>query len=496
MANLFSRRAILTALACGVASVGWANAPAVSLRPVARPQGVRKAAVADAGALIEKARLGGRVAFSVIDAKSGLVLEQTEATTGLPPASVTKTITALYALEVLGAGHRFATRLIASGAVTNGVLRGDLVLAGGGDPALDTDGLARLAAKLKAAGIREVTGRLRAYGGALPRVRQIDPAQPDFVAYNPSISGLNLNFNRVHFEWKRAGGKYTTTMDARSGKYRPEVRIARMSIAEQAQPVFLYKDGGAQDLWSVSRRALGNAGARWLPVRKPEAYAVEVFAMFARSQGIVLKPGAPLDAAPSGPVLATEQSAPLRDILRDMLKFSNNMTAETVGLSATLARQGKVTSLSASAQEMTRWARTRLGMAGARFVDHSGLGEAARVTAADLAGAMAAVDRQGTLKPLLKPFVLRDQNGAENKTHPIKVLAKTGTLYFVSTLTGYMTAPDGRELAFAILAADDGRRAKFDSKTGARPEGAAAWNKRAKRLQQDLIERWGAIYGS
>jgi D-alanyl-D-alanine carboxypeptidase/D-alanyl-D-alanine-endopeptidase (penicillin-binding protein 4) len=39
----------------------------------------------------------------------------------------------------------------------------------------------------------------------LPAIDQIDPAQLPHVGYNPSVSALNLNFNRVFFEWERAG---------------------------------------------------------------------------------------------------------------------------------------------------------------------------------------------------------------------------------------------------------------------------------------------------
>lgn len=492
---------VLAGFLSGAASAALANAPETSLRPVARPAGgaaqAGKRTITGAETLIEQAKLGGRVSFSVIDVKSGLVLEEHDARTGQPPASVTKAVTALYALDRLGPEHRFKTRLIAGGAVQDGVLKGDLILAGGGDPTLDTDALAALAAKLKAAGIREVRGSLRPFGGALPHVAMIDSAEADHVAYNATISGLNLNFNRVHFEWKRNGKDYTVAMDARSGKYRPDVRVARMSVSTRDMPVYTYHDRGTYDDWSVARGQLGNGGARWLPVRKPEAYAAEVFAIFARSQGIALTLGKPLSALPrGGTVLVTQQSAPLHDILRDMLKYSNNMTAETVGLAATVARRGPGGSLRRSAHEMNQWANATLGMDGARFVDHSGLSEDSRVSAASMARAMAKVDGTGALKPILKTIALRDDDGRPTRNHPIKVVAKTGTLYFVSSLSGYMTAPDGTELAFAIFTANQKNRRGLDRKSGARPRGAASWNRRAKQLQQKLIKRWGAVYGS
>ena len=56
--------------------------------------------------------------------------------------------------------------------------------------------------------------------------------------------------------------------------------------------------------------------------------------------------------------------------------------------------------------------------------------------------------------------------------------------------------PGGRQVAFAILTADTDRRAKIDRATQERPVGARSWNRRSKRLQQALIERWGDVYGS
>ncbi len=104
----------------------------------------------------------------------------------MPPASVAKAVTAAYALDALGSEHVFSTRLMATGGpVDGGMIQGDLVLVGGGDPMLDTNGLAAMAARLKAAGgVRGVTGKFRVHaGGALPYQRQIDPGgQPDHLA--------------------------------------------------------------------------------------------------------------------------------------------------------------------------------------------------------------------------------------------------------------------------------------------------------------------------
>ena len=472
-----------------------ANPPARSLRPPLRPHSL----VTDASfnkRLIDAAGLSGEVAFAVADAGTGKILETHEGDLTLPPASVAKAITAMYALEHLGPEHTFRTRIIATGPVQNGILEGDLVLAGGGDPTLDTNDLAELAGRLKAKGIREVRGNFLVWGGAVPYRDQIDSSQPEHVGYNPALSGLSLNYNRVYFEWTKAGKGWGISMDARSTKYRPEVQVATMSVVQRKMPVYTYSQKNGTDRWTVASSALGAKGARWLPVRKPDVYAGEVFRTFARAHGIVLKPEKAVRSLPDGKTLVTHHSATLTQILRGMLKYSTNLTAELVGIAATQARQNKPRSMRASATEMSRWAAERHGMNNVKLVDHSGLGDASRITAADMVRLLVAAHKSKILRGLLKDFAMRDQKGRVLKTHPVKVKAKTGTLNFVSSLAGFVQHKNGPELVFAIFTADIKRRSKLTDAQRERPKGARPWNRRSKKLQQALIERWIETYGS
>ncbi|MGR1580028.1 D-alanyl-D-alanine carboxypeptidase/D-alanyl-D-alanine endopeptidase [Thalassobius sp. S69A] len=496
MVQRISRRSFFTIAAGFAAQPVLAGPPALSLRPHLRPDGFHKMAVTGAEALIAKAGLSGEVSFIVADAKTGQILETRHADQGLPPASVAKSVTALYALEHLGPDHRFRTRLIATGPVQGGKIQGDLILAGGGDPTLDTDALATMAAGLKNAGVTGITGKFLVWGGSVPYARQIDSSQPEHVGYNPALSGLSLNFNRVHFEWKRAGDSWGVTMDARSERYRPAVRMATMSVVKRDLPVYTYRDRNGVDSWTVASGALGKGGSRWLPVRKPDIYAGQVFRTLARAEGIALPREAQAAKLPGGTALITHESDTLRNILRGMLKYSTNLTAELVGLAATRARLGKAGTLRGSAQEMSRWAAQRLGMTHTRLVDHSGLGDGSRLTSEDMGHALSAAYHNGPLRDLMKNIPLRDARGRVNKAHPIKVRAKTGTLNFVSSLAGYMTAADGTELTFAIFTADQARRKRLSRAERERPDGGRHWNKSSKKLQQALIERWGTLYGS
>lgn len=479
-----SRRAMLAGAVSALGSATWADAPSVSIRPRAR------IGLADPSSqIIGASGLSGAVGFVIADATTGQILDSVAPDKLQPPASVTKAITAGYGLASLGAGYRFETRVFAAGPIRNGILDGNLILAGGGDPNLQTNDLAELAARLKATGLTEVRGDFLVWDQALVNLDEIDGTQFDHVGYNPSVGGLNLNFNRVYFEWKQAGSDIITSLDARSDTFRPAVTTTRMQVVDRDLPVFAYRAGRGVDEWTVARSALTGDGGRWLPVRNPALYAAEVFATFARSHGIVLRPAHETGTAPQATLLAGVQSAPLSDMLRGMLRYSTNITAEAVGLSATHALTGQQRGLRTSALGMARWTQLRSGGA-PFFADHSGLSDASRLTAAGMVGFLTADGMFQRLHPLMRTIPLVDLRGAPLAMGTAAVHAKTGTLNFVSSLAGYLRRDDGRDLAFAFFGADLPAREAGKQSGLETPPGARGWNTRAKRLQQRLLQHW------
>lgn len=494
MSAPISRRILLGQLLASAAVPAFANAPERSIRPRARAGDYQKQLVPSAGSLVTQSGLSGKISFAVVDVATGKLLETRNGSLLQPPASVAKTVTAAYALAHLGPAYRFGTRILTTGSTAGGVVTGDLILQGGGDPHLDTDGLADMVKTLKEKGIVSVRGKFRVDGSALPGIDRIDPEQLDHVGYNPAISGVNLNFNRVHFEWRRAQGGYAIKMDARAKRFQPEVTTSRMSIAERSLPIYDYRSDGGVDRWSVARKALGKGGARWLPVRNPDAYVAEVFRTLARAHGIDMP--RPIFGAHKGggTVLVDHPSATAEAMVRSMLKFSTNLTAEVLGLTATQSQGRKPQSLKASGRAMATWAKSRLDLGNARFDDHSGLGEGSRIAADRLALALARLGPNAAPGALMKTIPMRDKNGKVMKTHPIRVRAKTGTLNFVSALAGYAVTPGGKTLAFAIFTSDLDRRRAAKKAGDEVPKGVRAWTKRSKKLQQSLIERWSALY--
>ena len=480
-----TRRQMLAGLGATLGTTAHAEAPLRSYRPVARVS-PRNAL----GALVDRAGLSGQIGVALGDPATGAVLESYRADIMLPPASVTKAVTALYALESLGAEHRFTTRVLAQGTLIDGILHGNLILAGGGDPNLLTDEMARLADATHAAGLREVTGDVLIWDAALPYIDQIDPAQLPHVGYNPALGGLNLNYNRVHFEWQQQGQRFITAMDARSDTHRPPVTIAQMQIVDRDMPLFTYRRDGDTDAWTVARAALNAEGSRWLPVRAPALYAAEVFAVFARSRGIVLGSPRVTDALPQAVELARHEGQPLPGLLTQMMRYSTNITAEALGLSATAQTEGPAQGLRSSALGMARWAQARAPGIAPQFVDHSGLGDASQISAADMVTFLQAPDVMPRLRPLMRDIALVDQGQTVIRAGQAGVQAKTGTLNFVSGLAGYLRTAGGRDLSFAFFAADLAARNRGKALAAEIPPGARSWNRQARRLQQDILQQW------
>jgi D-alanyl-D-alanine carboxypeptidase/D-alanyl-D-alanine-endopeptidase (penicillin-binding protein 4) len=504
MSVKLTRRAMVSGLLSTVAGAALADAPLSSLRPSVRPASAPTVAAlapmqspipriaprtrATLEQLIAAANLDGTVGCVLADAQTGEVFESVDGDIALPPASVTKAVTALYALDTLGGAYRFETRIFAVGAVSEGILDGDLILAGGGDPTLSADHLAELAVALKTAGVVQVTGRFLCWRGALPYAEEIEPSQLDHLGYNPAVSGLNLNYNRVHFEWKRVNGAWQTTMDARTDDRVPRVRMARVRIVDRGAPVF---DTDQPDNWTVARSALGNGGSRWMPVRQPALYAGDVFQTLASEVGITLPEAEVIDDLPEGGIqLARHASPTLRQILQEMLLYSTNLTAEICGLAATQAKFGTPLRIELSAAQMTRWVGETYGVE-CDFTDHSGLSDENRISANAMAKLLLAVHADDDLRPILRRIAMRDGDNNRLENFPIEVRAKTGTLNFVSSLAGYVETSNGSDVVFAIFAADLERRARGKAAGDEVPAGSIEWNRRAKRLQQTLLQRWG-----
>jgi D-alanyl-D-alanine carboxypeptidase/D-alanyl-D-alanine-endopeptidase (penicillin-binding protein 4) len=157
----------------GLLSTAWTA-------PANRPDPVAQAAVQQY--VNEVAGLGRNEEYHGVwlQSEDG-VLAHHQGTVPLPAASLTKVATTLAALRTWGATHQFVTLVDATGPIQDGVLRGDLIVQGGGDPFFVTEDALALRQSLQALGLRRVTGKLIISGNFFMN-----------FTTNPAISGKLL----------------------------------------------------------------------------------------------------------------------------------------------------------------------------------------------------------------------------------------------------------------------------------------------------------------
>jgi D-alanyl-D-alanine carboxypeptidase/D-alanyl-D-alanine-endopeptidase (penicillin-binding protein 4) len=265
---------------------------------------------------------------------------------------------ALRAGSKLGAGYRFATRVLVTGPVQGGDRAGRHRAGGRGRPDLADRPAGRSGG---AAG----EGRAEGRDGAVPVLgRRAAPAgarsaadQPAHVGYNAAVSGLNLNFNRAYFEWK-TGGRRLAHLGRCAGRTLPARRrhgAGRRGSSADA-PLFTYalRGGWRNGRWRRPRWARGAAaGCR---CATPGPMWPRCSGRWPGRRGSRWRLGERVGSVPPGEEIGRVESEPLPEVLRDMLRFSTNLTAECVGLTA--SGQG---SLEASGK-----AHVRLGAGGVR----------------------------------------------------------------------------------------------------------------------------------
>ncbi|HSF97019.1 MAG TPA: D-alanyl-D-alanine carboxypeptidase/D-alanyl-D-alanine-endopeptidase [Thermohalobaculum sp.] len=492
-------RAVTGALALAF-GISWASAGEVPV-PVPRPAKVVLAAAAPKPVPDVPMRQSGIAGYMLIDLDTGQVLASREPDRGFAPASTAKLPTAIYALDRLGPDFRFETRVVTDGTIRGETLEGNLYLLGGGDPELDSDALIPLVTGLKARGFRHVTGQFLADGSAGPQRPAIDGDQPADAAYDPAVSGLNLNFNRVRLKWDARGKAKLLRISAKAERLDPEVASVRVALSPYPNaPVLSHAMEGRAEVWRMAEHAFRGEGGRWLPVRQPELYAGEVFQGLARTYGIGLD--APrLGSAPAGAeVLARVQSRPLDVMLKYMLRYSTNLTAEMVGVAASRTGGAAPGSLAGSAAALNAWAAAYAGFPagdpGFRLANHSGLTTESRVSPRRMVELLAAAARRnpqpgtrfpklpGGITELMKPYNVAAQSVKLDYKN-LQIAAKTGTMAYVRGLAGYIATPSGRRLAFAIFSNDLERRPDDPEMRSNR-----TWMARAQVFERSLIRSW------
>ena len=405
------------------------------------------------------------------------------------PASNTKLVVAAAAAVLLPGDYRARTSLYATGPIAGGVLAGDLVLYGRGDPTwstrcFSTDTLApqacdsastaitALADSVRARGIRRVRGAVVGDGSAFePTMQHWNWGLFDANWwYAAPVSGLAFNDNSIDFRiapGDSVGDPPGITWTPDLGLFTFENR-ARTVPADSGTTIGdrFFRRPGSWDIWAEGTVALGRAPwTESFAVPDPNLYAARALASALERRRIAIDGGAVgttdslrYRTARAAAPLAEYRGRPLPEIMFPVLNTSQNTFAEM--LLKLLGRElGGEGSWERGLDVERRFLIDSVHLDSTSFAldDASGLSAGNLVTPRAFvqlltymrrhprhAPFLAALPRSGQPGSLLRRFTGTPLEG--------RVVAKTGSIYRVNTLVGYVERPAERWVAFAILA--------------------------------------------
>jgi serine-type D-Ala-D-Ala carboxypeptidase/endopeptidase (penicillin-binding protein 4) len=418
--------------------------------------------LADAGA--ETAIWGVHVA----DARTGEVLYARNPNVPLMPASVQKILTSLGALEFLGPDYRYRTRLYFDGRIRDGVLEGDLIIRGSGDPSFGSrhmpgaDPLRAWARRLAEMGVREVRGRIIGDDEVFDDQMYSEGWDIDYVmnqaniGLGVSIGGLSYNDNVVLLRMRSGRPGNAAEVETSPSDYLHIDNQVTTSSRTRGILVTPRRILGQETVRLTGSVPRSYEGSVFMPVTNPTLFAVHSFARFLESEGVEVS-AAFVDVDEMDDTLRYDDdplfvhfSPPMAEILHLINKRSNNFYAEQVF--RTFAFAGSA----AGGERRLKALMSQMGVATGPISirDGSGLSRKDMVTPAGLGRVLQHMSAQSYAPAFFDSMPEAGEGGSTMRFRlgGAPVRAKTGSLEYVRALAGYATTQDGREVTFVVFA--------------------------------------------
>ena len=417
--------------------------------------------------------------IDIRDVESGQQLYSYNAQKILLPASTQKLLTSATALDALGGDFRYQTTLYYNGEVTsNGILNGDLIIVGSGDPTFGSaamssseketsgDPLRKWAQQLDQMGITQIEGRIIGVDNTFSDVPYAEGWDIDYLTDQASswlgisTSGLSYSDNtvRIRVQSNDADEKPRITtqpagyINIRNGATtRPVSRGATLKLNRNLSS--LDAETFSLEGW-VSR---GYSGTFEKPVHNPTLFTAHAFRKHLQDAGIDVSASVhDIDDLNQKPALKNALpllvhfSAPLVEILRVMNHESNNFYAEQVF--RTFSPDGTLEGASNRVKALLRRAGAATDNLSIR--DGSGLSRKDLISPIALSKLLVYMQQHPSSAAYLSTIAEGGdvESTLRYRLRGLPVQAKTGSLAYVRALSGYAEVSDGRTVAFTLLA--------------------------------------------
>ena len=379
------------------------------------------------------------------------------------PASVIKVLSTYSAILKLGFNYHFPTKFYTQGSMSNGVLNGDIIVKGFGDPTLDSRDLKNIVAKIRKKGIKKITGDIiidRSFfrvgtkdsSGFDKNLYSAYNAMPDAMMYNERVSTICVKPRKNSVSKKGADGSYELINRLQvvnkpcRGRYSwPGVKIDKSKASPK---VFLQgkisKNCRQQNICNV--------------ITKPYLSFYYAFKDELKKAGISVKGNMRLRKVPeNAKPLLTHYSDSLEKIVSKTAKKSNNLYARHLMLILGAKLYGAPSTLAKGRKAVKEILRSNgvLGTSSIKIDNGCGLSRTAKLSAKMLAGMYEnAYKRYG--QRWMNTLSIAGVDGTIKRRFrntPVKNRAwmKTGTLNRVKNISGYVKSKKGKLYTVVIL---------------------------------------------
>lgn len=367
------------------------------------------------------------------------------------PASVMKLVTTHAGLDLLGPAYRWKTEVYRDGAINNGVLDGNLIIKGYGDPSFKPQEFWRLLMGVQQAGIKEVKGDLLIDKSVFSKtVGSRDTFDGEtWRAYNAMPSAFLVNGRNTSFKF---------TADEAGVNIHQEFELAEVQIVNNmklAQGVcgewrsrFGYTVNPAQDkaIVTFSGAFSPDCGERYLElsVFDDEKYAFFTFRKLWRELGGKFTGSMKVQETPSAATKVLEQfSDPLGYAIRDINKWSNNLMARQLLLTIAAEKHSTPATEAKGFAAIKAWLFAK-GMVFDELIieNGSGLSRVERISAEHLGQLLVSAFRSPVMPELMASLPILAQDGTikkrlnDSQTNG-RAHLKTGSLNGVNAIAGY-----------------------------------------------------------
>ncbi len=386
------------------------------------------------------------------------------------PASVMKLVTTFAGLELLGPAYTWQTVIYAHGKLVSGVLHGDLVIKGYGDPKLDLENFWSLVYRLRQTGLYKITGDLFLDHSHYDIPRE-DPGAFDgqpYRTYNilPEALLVNYRTTALHLVPQPDNNTVRVVVDPlpESLILRNNLKLTRNQCGDWRRwlnvDIHLDQDNNNQVTVGLNGNFSLHCGEKsyLLGLHDSSIYTRDLFQQLWAQQGgefygnVIVDDNAPSGLMP----LIVYESPPLAEIIRGINKFSNNIAARqlylTLGAALAEVSNQPPATLAKSDLAIKQWLASRKLYFPELVIENgSGLSRIERISANHLGKLLLAAFQSPVMPEFIASMPIAAVDGTMKNRLAGTALSglahiKTGSLKNVKTLAGYMLNKTGRRL--------------------------------------------------